>query len=220
MKIMAGVVDDLIKDVQYEDSKRQRAIRYEKMLRNRRKVVMETIGNAAKKHLPLGNVVDAEKILHARLLEARDCRVSKAEAIAALAEQGDFTSKLMWWDIRDENDQTLWKGYVLKAPVLYKDLVSYKLWVRKSAEKGYVALLKEENKVFVGVSFGESAKAVDAVIRVLDVYEETEGQSALSENVVKMILADIESRIEDGVYEEKQEEELDGHKGAEYKEGN
>ena len=165
-------VDELIQDVQREDPKKKKVKKHQQTLKSRRENALARIGDAAKKYLSLGNSRESEEVLRRRLEEARDARISLAEAIAALAEQGDFSSRLMWWSIEDK-DRILWKGYVIKLPILAEDVMGYSIRIRQQAESGYVAIITGTPGKSVGISDGDDMSPAQAITRAYESYKRT-----------------------------------------------
>jgi hypothetical protein len=99
-------IEQLIKDARDKSlGDRQRK---EKEIEDRRMAAMKQIAEAAIRHKI------SDETLERRIRDASTVRISQTEAYAILAEQGDFSSQIMWWDIRVGERQTLWKGYVIR----------------------------------------------------------------------------------------------------------
>lgn len=167
-----GLIDDMIADVAPKE--KDQHWRREQELKKRRAVALRRIGNAAEEIFDdLGNNVEAEAILRERLRVAQDARISHAEAIADLAERGDVTSKVMWWDILSAETSvapgevppprlSLWKGYVKSKRVSYEygrmngDIIS--ITVKEDVLGGYVCELEGDAGTVVGVVLGTDDK--------------------------------------------------------------
>jgi len=115
----------------------------EQELEDRRDAALKRIGKAALAFLDFErDSGHSDRILKQRMNDAMRVRISQAEAMATLAERGDFISELMWRDISDRG-HTLWKGYVLRRRVGRVKIDQQGFWVdigvRMIAEGGYVA---------------------------------------------------------------------------------
>lgn len=146
--------------------------RREQDLDARRIAAMTKIGEAALRY----HVSDS--VLEKRVTDASTVRISQTEAYAILSAQGDFTSQLMWWDIRaGERSQTLWKGYVLFKRVFFKRLavgfhvleVTARSMVAEGG--GYVAECCCDNGNVLSVGFSK-AGANDAALASLKTFDQ------------------------------------------------
>jgi len=103
-------IDKLISEARSQS--RKRGIDVQRKLDERRKSAIERIASAAQKHLRVDDNPGDEEVLYQRIWDADRARISETEAMAAMAERGDFASKLFWLNIEHEK-VALWKGYVV-----------------------------------------------------------------------------------------------------------
>jgi len=139
-------VDELLENVkrrQREENKEEHE--KQRALDDRRKDAVRRIGEAAITHLDL-NVLECKNLAEKRMLDAEKGRLSRAQALADLAERGDFESDPWWWDIREQSEDskvTLWKGYVKYHRVVRKQFRTpndfIDLNIREKVRGGYVA---------------------------------------------------------------------------------
>lgn len=167
-------IDEMIATVRDEQvSERQKR---ERELEERRVGALKRIGEAAAKFLDM-SVPENEDILRRRLKEAHSVRISHAEAMASLAEQGDLTGELQWWDIREDGEVSgvsLWKGYVVKVRVVRRraDVQGdyLEVNVRRDVEGGYICELMGNMGTVVGQSADANPSAQRAINRALYAY--------------------------------------------------
>lgn len=159
-----GKIDRLIKEAR--DKNVGEAKRREIELEKRREAALRKIASFALQH----GIVDTT--LELRINEASAVRVSQTEAYAVLAGMGDFTSPIMWWDIK-VGPQSLWKGYVVKRRVFRKrvDVGSHfvEVNVRRviSETENWVAECYCDNGKFVSVGISDK-NPEDAAVAALD----------------------------------------------------
>ena len=171
MRQIDSMIDDLRRKQQSE-SKQQK--KKKERLESRKVQALKRIGAAGVEHLGFGNNVKAEKIVQARLEEASKSRVSHAEAMADIAERGDFASELQWIDVRPSNDNSvsLWKGYCVKrVEARYRfrvDGIRAEIIVREIAAGGYVASLACRRDIASGVGETPEKAAERAYVAYCD----------------------------------------------------
>lgn len=164
---MSRGIEEIISDVKSSQisEKQQR----EKILEIRRSDVLGRIGAAAVANLELGNNENVESLLESRLHEAMSARISHAEAMADLAERGDFSSDLMWWDIKDK-EQTIWKGYVVRERIgrlkIHFRNTYLEISTRRAAGGSYVAEVYTSEAITVGLSEETAVAASREACRV------------------------------------------------------
>jgi hypothetical protein len=138
---MSFTVDDLLDGVKRRSQKRKKT--QEDEIKERRENAVDRIISAAKEHLDSSNKVHM-KMLASRLSlvvggeEEKPVRISLAEAYADLAELGDFSSGLYWWELRDRGAPVDWKGYTFHETRQRRSAGSLSMEIREVLAGGFV----------------------------------------------------------------------------------
>jgi hypothetical protein len=150
----------------------------------RRNEVLRRIGQAARdcgllEKQDKNEVSSAEDMLYDALDRANRVRISQAESMADLAElMADFESEPYWWEIKNKDGNTVWKGYAFKECVHHDFWVSHdgrflggdesgveiSVLVRRTCQGSYVASVKAESGVSIGISAGAQASVKAAFL--------------------------------------------------------
>lgn len=115
-------------------------------IERRRDSISKRILDAAKDKF--GEGYDSIAILD-RAKKARESRLSYGEAIADLAERGDFESELEWIEVFD-NPVAIWKGYVIDGTNksvtfhLLGRLIRANVW--RISPEGYICLMESSSR--------------------------------------------------------------------------
>ncbi|TRO55183.1 hypothetical protein E2P64_07565 [Candidatus Bathyarchaeota archaeon] len=160
-------IDELItrvKERQKEENKDE--IDKQRGLDFRRKEAIHRIAEAGIRLLDLDNDIDARTSVENRMLDAEKGRLSRAEALADLAERGDFVSDPWWWDIKEQSEGSkvsIWRGYVKYHRIVRKKKRSaddfIDLNVREKVKGGYVAEVLGNHGVSAAVDDNSPRKA-------------------------------------------------------------
>jgi hypothetical protein len=140
-------IDELVEKVkqrQREENKEE--IDKQRELDSRRKEAIRRIAESGIKYLNLESDSEVQERVERRMLEAEKGRLSRAEALADLAELGDFVSEPWWWDIKEQSEGSqisLWRGYVKYKRIVRKKFMTpddfVDLNIREKIKGGYVA---------------------------------------------------------------------------------
>lgn len=205
---MNSKIAEMVGDLQDQAQKKKRQAQEE--LDRRRSDALVKIGQAAEKHGLDMSASITEEMVRERMRYAQALRISQAESVAQLAfDRGDFTSEVAWWDLKapgaGERDSSLWKGYVVREPVLkarfWVDAFGaethgqaaqaddIKIEARYACEGIYVACVEGDAGVCVGFSKGKDKSPADAVEAAYRNYFPGMGTAPLPDRLAQLMEA-------------------------------